>query len=81
MPLSSSVPDHHTGTAAAKFHGDRDILKRYLAWVIVACALAYLSLGIANLDTGEIVAGVLLCLVALWIVLRGRFANRFAKPS
>ncbi|MGH2379567.1 MAG: hypothetical protein ACRDGT_14005, partial [Candidatus Limnocylindria bacterium] len=25
-PLSSSAPDHHTGTAAAKFHGDRDIL-------------------------------------------------------
>jgi len=25
-PLPSSVPDHHTGTAAAKFHDERDIL-------------------------------------------------------
>ena len=27
-PLSSSTPDHHTGTAATKIHGDRDILPR-----------------------------------------------------
>ena len=33
-PLSSSPPDHHTGTAATKFHGDRDIL-RGIAWAFL----------------------------------------------
>ncbi|CAN5681137.1 hypothetical protein BH18ACT13_BH18ACT13_09950 [soil metagenome] len=31
-PLSSSAPDHHTGTAAAKIHDERDILVQQLAF-------------------------------------------------
>ena len=37
-PLSSSPPDHHTGTAATKFHGDRDILLWRAAIFQACCA-------------------------------------------
>ena len=31
-PISSPPPDHHTGTAVAKFHDERDILRLDAGW-------------------------------------------------